>query len=284
MKIGFIGTGVMGSSMIKNLLAANHQVNVYNRTIAKALPLIEFKADVFNNIADCVKDVDLVITIVGYPKDVEEVYQEVFKNIKQNTICIDMTTSSPSLAIELFNMAKSINCDILDAPVSGGDNGAVNGTLSIMVGGNLETFNKTLPILKCMGSNITYIGKAGSGQHTKMANQIAIAGCIAGVCEAMSYSEKMDLDTSKVLEAISKGAAGSWQMSNTAVRILEKDFEPGFYIKHFIKDMNIAKDELKNIDINFEVLNTVLDIYNHLSDEGLENEATSSLYKYYSNK
>ena len=281
MKIGFIGTGVMGAAMIQNLVKAEHQVTAYNRTIEKAIPLKKYGVIVADSIEKCVQDAEIVITIVGYPQDVAAVYQEIFKYAMPHTICLDMTTSSPSLAKDLYQQGQKLNIAVLDAPVSGGDTGAKQGSLSIMVGGDFKTFQQVLPILKAMGKNITYIGSAGSGQNTKMANQIAIAGTLAGVCEALKYADKMQLDKNLVLNAIKNGAAGSWQMSNTAYRILENDYQPGFYIKHFIKDMKIAQNEANQANIHLDILNEVLNIYQQLSDEGYSEAATSALYKYY---
>lgn len=280
MKIAFIGSGVMGSGMILNLAKNNHMIHVYNRTFEKAKKLEQDNIKAFVTIEECIKDVELVITIVGYPKDVKEVYTEIFKYAR-NICCIDMTTSSPTLAKALYEEALLHNIYMLDAPVSGGDIGAKNGTLSIMCGGDKAVFDKYVNVLKCLGTNIIYTGLKGSGQHTKMANQIAIAGTIAGVCESLAYSIKMGLDPNIVLDAISTGAAGSWQMSNTAPRILNNDFNPGFYIKHFVKDMKLAIEEANNQDLNLIIVSEVLKMYQKLELDGFENLATSALFKYY---
>ncbi len=282
MKIAFIGTGVMGSSMVKNLLKNNFEVNVYNRTTSKAKALEEFGAICTLSIADCVKDVDVVITIVGYPKDVEETYNAVLENVKENTLLIDMTTSSPSLAKKIYQQAKEKNLDFLDAPVSGGDIGAKNATLTIMVGGNKEAYEKASDIFKAMGTTLNYIGESGSGQHCKMANQIAIAGTIAGSMEAIIYTIKQGLDINTVLKAISKGAAASSQLENVSKKVLIEDYNPGFYIKHFIKDMRIAKDEATKKDLLLPVLNQVLTQFEYLEEKGYGDLGTQALYKYYS--
>ena len=280
MRIGFIGTGVMGASMVKNLLKNGYEVNVYNRTPSKAKALEEFGAHFTESIKDCVSDADIAITIVGMPEDVRECYEEILKYLKGH-IAIDMTTSSPSLAKEIYHKAKELGISVLDAPVSGGDTGAKNGTLSIMVGGDLDTFNECMPVFEAMGKTINYIGETGSGQHTKMANQILIAGTIGAVAEALTYARYMNLDERKVFEAIANGAAGSWQLSNNGLKMLNHDDNPGFFIKHFIKDMKLADDEATNKNLNLEVLKTVLEEYKKLQDEGYEDLGTQALYKLY---
>ena len=280
MRIGFIGTGVMGASMVKNLLKNGYEVNVYNRTPSKAKALEEFGAHFTESIKDCVSDADIAITIVGMPEDVRECYEEILKYLKGH-IAIDMTTSSPSLAKEIYHKAKELGISVLDAPVSGGDTGAKNGTLSIMVGGDLDTFNECMPVFEAMGKTINYISETGSGQHTKMANQILIAGTIGAVAEALTYARYMNLDERKVFEAIANGAAGSWQLSNNGLKMLNHDDNPGFFIKHFIKDMKLADDEATNKNLNLEVLKTVLEEYKKLQDEGYEDLGTQALYKLY---
>ena len=280
-KIGFIGTGVMGSAMINNLIKNNYQVNVYNRTPEKAKALTSIGAIFTSTIEECVKDVDYIITIVGMPNDVKEVYDEIFKYAKKGSIAVDMTTSSPSLAKEIFEKGKEKGIDVLDAPVSGGDIGAQKGTLSIMVGGEKEAFDKLVPIFKSMGTNINYMGKAGSGQHTKMANQIAIAGTIAAVNESIKYAKEMGLDLNEVLNAIASGAAGSWQLSNNGPKIINQDNDPGFFIKHFIKDMKIADEEALNNNLELEILQKVLKQYELLEEKGYGDLGTQAIYKYF---
>lgn len=283
-KIGFIGVGVMGKSMVRNLMKNGYEVSIYSRTKEKTLDVIEEGAKWCDNIKSCVKDKDVVITIVGYPKDVEEVYfgeEGIIENSKEGAILIDMTTTSPKLSIRIYEESKKKNKHSLDAPVSGGDVGAKNATLSIMVGGDKEVFEKCEDIFNSMGTNVIYEGKAGSGQHTKMANQIALAGAISGVCEAISYAKGVGLDVKTMLDSISKGAAGSWQMTNMAPKMLEDNFKPGFYIKHFIKDMKLAKEESEDVSLNLGILNEVLNMYTKLSDENLGDLGTQALIKYY---
>ncbi|GAA0070479.1 NAD(P)-dependent oxidoreductase [Clostridium sardiniense] len=286
-KIGFIGVGVMGKSMVRNLVKNGFDVSIYTRTKSKVLDLIEEGITWCNDVKSCAKDKDVVITIVGYPKDVEEVYfreDGIIENAKEGTYLIDMTTTSPKLSITIYDEAKKRNIFALDAPVSGGDVGAKNATLSVMVGGDRDAFEECLDVFKSLGTNIIYEGEAGSGQHTKMANQIALGGAIAGVCEAITYSKKVGLDVDKMLDSISKGAAGSWQMSNMAPRMLKGDFDPGFFIKHYIKDMKIADDEAKDVNLELDILEDVLKMYEKLQDEGMGDLGTQALIKYYENK
>ncbi|ACD22311.1 2-hydroxy-3-oxopropionate reductase [Clostridium botulinum B str. Eklund 17B (NRP)] len=283
-KIGFIGVGVMGKSMVRNLMEKGFEVSIYTRTKSKVMDVIEEGAKWCDDIKTCVKNKDFIITIVGYPKDVEEVYfgeNGILANAKECACVIDMTTTSPKLSVKIYDEAKKRNIEALDAPVSGGDTGAKNATLAIMVGGDLETFDKCHDVLASMGNNIIYEGKAGSGQHTKMANQIAIAGAISGVCEAMTYAKGANLDVQKMLDSISTGAAGSWQMSNMAPRMLKGDFDPGFFIKHFIKDMKLALEESEEASLNLEVLKKVLEMYNILDKNNLGELGTQALIKYY---
>ena len=281
MKICWIGTGVMGASMVKNCIQNGHEANVYNRTFSKAKACEEFGAKAYENLKDALEGCEAVFTIVGYPKDVEEVYNTIFETCPEGTIAVDMTTSAPSLAVKLALEGKKYGIEVLDAPVSGGDTGARNGTLSIMVGGDKAAFDKVVPLFECMGKNIVYMGKAGSGQHTKMANQVAIAGTIAAVNEALAYSKAAELDPDNVLAAISAGAAGSWQMSNNGPKMLKKDDSAGFFIKHFIKDMRLAQKEASDRGLKLEVLDEVLKIYEKLSAEGCDDFGTQSIYRHF---
>ncbi len=283
-KIGFIGVGVMGRSMVLNLIKEGYEVSIYTRTKSKALETIEKGALWCDSIRECVVDAEAIITMVGFPKDVEEVYlgkEGILQYAKPGSYVIDMTTTSPKLSMRIYDLALEKKIFALDAPVSGGDVGAKNATLSIMVGGDKEAFDNCLPIFEAMGSNIIYEGSAGSGQHTKMTNQIAITGIIASVCEAISYGESAGLDVQRMLDSISSGAAGSWQMTNMAPRILKGDLGPGFFIKHFIKDMEIAKEEAQEMDLNLEVLNKVLEMYKKLAQEELGDMGTQGLIRYY---
>lgn len=283
-KIGFIGIGVMGKSMAINLLKNGYEVQIYSRTKEKALPVMENGAIWCDSIESCVKGCHAVITIVGYPKDVEEVYFKdngIIANAEKGTYLIDMTTTSPKLSEKIYAESKKHGLKALDAPVSGGDTGAKNATLSIMVGGDEEDYNQCMPLLKCLGTNIIYEGGAGKGQHTKMANQIAIAGAMSGLCEAISYGKTMGLNTETMLQSISTGAAGSWQMSNLGPKILQEDFNPGFFIKHFIKDMKIALEESHHKDLSLPVLSDVLQMYIDLEKKNLGDLGTQGLIKHY---
>lgn len=282
--IGFIGIGVMGKHMVRNLMKNGYEVSIYSRTKSKAKEVIEEGALWCDDIKTCVKNKDVVITIVGYPKDVEEVYfggNGIIENSNKGTILIDMTTTSPKLSERIYEEGMKKGLLALDAPVSGGDIGAKNGTLSIMVGGDEEVFAKVLDVFKAMGTNIIYEGKAGAGQHTKMANQIAIAGTIAGTCEAIAYGRANGLDTRKMLDSISEGAAGSWQLKNNGKNILDENLDPGFYIKHFIKDMKIANDEAEGRKLSLDILKDVLRIYEDLEKESMGDFGTQALIKYY---
>lgn len=283
-KIGFIGIGVMGKSMVRNLLKKGFSVSIYTRTKQKALDVIEEGAFWCDSIAECVKQKELVITMVGYPKDVEEVYfgnKGILENVEKGTYVIDMTTTSPKLSQKIYLEGAKRGIQTLDAPVSGSDIGAAQGTLSIMVGGEKEAFIHCKPVLEALGKNIVYQGKAGYGQHTKMANQIALAGAISGVCEALTYGKAVGLELQAMLDSIGKGAAGSWQMDNMAPRILKGDFAPGFFIKHYIKDLNIALEEVEDRDFVLNVLQTVKDMYQTMEKEGKGDLGTQALIKYY---
>lgn len=283
-KIGFIGIGVMGKSMAENLMKNGYMVTVYTRTEKKAASLVSMGASWAESPEDCARGQDAVITMVGFPKDVEEVYfgsHGIFQSAAPGSYVIDMTTTSPKLSVRIYEEGKRLGIHALDAPVSGGDTGAKNGTLSIMVGGDKEAYEACLPVFSCMGKEIHYEGKAGYGQHTKMANQIALAGAIGGVCEALAYGKAAGLDLNTMLDSISKGAAGSWQMSNMAPRILKGDLKPGFFVKHYIKDMSIASEEADEAGIYLDVLETVLSMYEAVAEEGFEDAGTQALIRYY---
>jgi 3-hydroxyisobutyrate dehydrogenase len=282
--IGFIGIGVMGKSMAGHLLSAGYPMVIYTRTKEKADELINQGADWVETTREVAERADVIFTIVGYPHDVEEVYfgeNGLISNGKKGSYLIDMTTSAPTLAVKIFDVARKRGIHAIDAPVSGGDIGAKNGTLSIMVGGEKEAYEEIHPLFEILGSNIVYQGKAGSGQHTKMCNQIAIASNMIGVAEAIIYAEKAGLDAESVLKSISTGAAGSWSLSNLAPRMLKGDFEPGFYIKHFIKDMKIAIDEAKNMGMDAPGLTLAESIYQQLAKKGEENSGTQAIYRYW---
>ena len=282
MKIGFIGVGVMGGPMVLNLMKKGFDVSIYTRTKSKAEGVIAAGAHWCDTIADCAAGRDVVITIVGYPKDVEEVYfseKGILNSADKGTVLIDMTTTSPRLSERIYAAAKEKGMTALDAPVSGGDVGAQKGTLAIMVGGDRDAFDKMHDVFAAMGTNIRYQGGAGCGQHTKMANQIAISGCVAAVCEAIAYAKRCGLDPQDMFDAISTGAAGSWQLTNNGQKIINGDYAPGFYVKHFIKDMNIALDEAQARDLDLTVLHMVRDKYDELAAHGGADEGTQALIK-----
>ena len=282
MKIGFIGVGVMGGPMVLNLMKKGFDVSIYTRTKSKAEGVIAAGAHWCDTIADCAAGRDVVITIVGYPKDVEEVYfseKGILNSADKCTVLIDMTTTSPRLSERIYAAAKEKGMTALDAPVSGGDVGAQKGTLAIMVGGDRDAFDKMHDVFAAMGTNIRYQGGAGCGQHTKMANQIAISGCVAAVCEAIAYAKRCGLDPQDMFDAISTGAAGSWQLTNNGQKIINGDYAPGFYVKHFIKDMNIALDEAQARDLDLTVLHMVRDKYDELAAQGGADEGTQALIK-----
>lgn len=284
MKIAFIGTGVMGTGIINNLLRANKEVHIYTRTRERAQPLVERGAIWHATAASAASVADVIFTMVGYPKDVEEVYfgeAGIFEAAQNGKIVVDMTTSQPALAIKISEHAKKLGMSALDAPVSGGDIGAQNGTLSIMVGGEKATYDFVVPLFQLIGQNIVYQGEAGSGQHTKMCNQIAIATNMIGVCEAIAYGRQAGLSMENVLASISSGAAGSWSLTNLAPRMLEGDREPGFYIMHIIKDMGIALEEAARMDIQLPGLALAKSMYDELSAKGYDLKGTQALIDLY---
>jgi 3-hydroxyisobutyrate dehydrogenase-like beta-hydroxyacid dehydrogenase len=285
--LGFIGTGVMGSSMVKNLLRSGFRVHVYNRSKEKALPLIEEGAILHDNIKSLAETCDVIMTMVGFPSDVSEIYFSdigIIKNAKKDTILIDFTTSTPSLAIDIYNEAKKYGLSSLDAPVTGGDLGAREARLAILVGGDENIFEEVKPIFECLGNNIIHHGKPGNGQHVKMCNQITIASNMLGVCEAMAYAKFAGLDQQKVLQSISTGAASSFSLTNLAPRMLQGDFKPGFFIKHFIKDVTIAINEAENMGLETPGLKLAKELYEEFASQGEENSGTQALYKKYVNK
>lgn len=283
-KIGFIGTGVMGKSIVRHLLKTGYEVSLFTRTQSKAADLLEEGATWAKTAAEATADAEIVFTMVGYPHDVENVYfgeEGIFEGGLAGQIVVDMTTSSPALAKRIAEEAERRGMESIDAPVSGGDIGAQNGTLSIMCGGRQETFEKVLPILTVFGNEIVYQGEAGAGQHTKMCNQIAIATNMIGVCEAIVYAEYAGLDPETVLASISTGAAGSWSLSNLAPRMLQEDFKPGFYVKHFLKDMDIALKEAEAMQLELPGLQLARSMYNDLVNRGFGENGTQVLYKRY---
>ncbi|WP_281256417.1 NAD(P)-dependent oxidoreductase [Shouchella clausii] len=282
--IGFIGTGVMGKSMADNLLRSGYRVHVYSRTKSKAEDLLNEGATWHDSPGELVTQCNVLISMVGYPKDVEEIYlgsDGIIQTANAGTIFIDMTTSSPNLSKQIEAEAKKQGCYSLDAPVSGGDIGARSGTLSIMVGGDAQVFEKVEPIFSALGTNVVHQGPAGAGQHTKICNQIAIASTMMGVCESIKYAERSGLDPNTVLKSIESGSAGSWSLSNLGPRIISENFEPGFYVKHFIKDMGIAIQSAEEMGLKLYGLELAKALYSDLANKGEENSGTHALFKLY---
>ena len=283
-KIGFIGVGVMGKSMVRNLRKKGFEVSIYTRTKSKAEDVIAEGAVWCENVKECASGKDVVITIVGFPQDVEEVYfgeGGIIQNVPEGATIIDMTTTSPKLSERIYAEAKERGVFALDAPVSGGDVGAQKGTLAIMVGGDKEVFDAQQDVFAAMGTNIVYEGGPGMGQHCKMANQIALAGALAGCCEAITYARKVGLDTRTMLDTISTGAAGSWQMSNNGYKILDGNYDPGFFVYHFVKDMRIAREEIEDRESMLPILSDVLALFEKLDEEGGGRLGTQALIKVY---
>lgn len=281
-KIGFIGTGVMGASIVKHLLNANYEVAVYNRTKAKTDSLVELGATWCDTPQEVTKVSDIVFSMVGFPADVEGIYYGefgIFSTDIKDKIVIDMTTSTPSLAVKIAETAKELGGKSLDAPVSGGDLGAKNGTLTTMVGGEKATFNQVEEILNVFSGKVNLQGEAGSGQHTKMANQIMIAGTMTGMTELLVYAKAANLNLEKVLDTVGGGSAANWSLSNYAPRILKEDYTAGFFVKHFVKDLNIALEEAEKMKINLPATKEAQNLYNMLIEQGFENDGTQALIK-----
>ncbi len=280
--VGWLGTGVMGASMAGHLLEAGYRLSLHTRTRSKAAPLIDKGAKWATSPAEVAEQSDFVFTMLGYPHDVEEVYcQEkgVLAGCRPNSILIDMTTSSPTLAERISGKAFQKGCHLLDAPVSGGDVGAQNGTLAIMCGGDQEAFDKALPLLRVMGDKIELFGSSGSGQRVKMANQILIASTMIGTVEALLYAEKAKLDPSRVIGLIGQGAAGCWSINQLGPRMVRSDWEPGFFVKHFIKDMGIALDDSKRMGLELKGLALASEFYQRVEEEGFAEKGTQVLLK-----
>lgn len=282
MRIGFIGTGVMGKSIVKHFLANGHEVMVYNRTKSKTDELVAQGAIWQETPAEVTNASEIIFSMVGYPSDVEEIYygaNGIFSVEVKDKILVDLTTSTPTLAEKIYQTAKKEGAAALDAPVSGGDLGAQNGTLSIMVGGDQAVYDSVVPLFDIMGKSYSLQGKAGAGQHTKMANQIMIAGTMTGMTEMLVYAKAANLDVEKVLETLGGGAAQNWSMSNYAPRILKADYSPGFFVKHFIKDLKIALDEAEKMHLNLPATKLATELYERLADQGFDNDGTQALIK-----
>lgn len=283
-KISWIGVGIMGKAMVRNLMKAGYEVHIYARHPEKVADVTAEGAVLHGSIAECVKASEVVITMVGFPKDVEEVYfapGNILDSAAKGMTLIDMTTTSPTLAQRIYQEGAARRLRVLDAPVTGGDSGARAGTLSILVGGDQADFDACLPIFQAMGTNITYFGPAGCGQHAKMANQIMIAGALSGVCEALTYAKAEGLDGNTLLGAVSTGAAGSKQLDFQGKKILAGDFAPGFFMKHFVKDMRLAEEEAENAGLDLNVLQQALSNCQSLIDRGCGDLGTQALIKFY---
>ncbi|MDT2848630.1 NAD(P)-dependent oxidoreductase [Vagococcus carniphilus] len=281
-KIGFIGTGVMGASVVKHLLNAGYEVAVYNRTKSKTDHLVELGATWKETPQKVTEVSDVIFSMVGFPKDVEGIYygdEGIFKADIKGKILVDMTTSTPSLAQKIAETAQKAGGVSLDAPVSGGDLGAKNGTLTTMVGGDKDAYAKVEAIFNVFSGKVNLQGEPGSGQHTKMANQIMIAGTMTGMTELLVYAKAANLDLEKVLDTVGGGSAANWSLTNYAPRILKRDFTPGFFVKHFVKDLNIALAEAEKMNIDLPATKKARDLYEALIESGFENDGTQALIK-----
>ncbi len=279
-RIGWIGTGVMGASMCSHAIDAGYRVTVHNRTRSRAEPLLDKGASWADTPAGVAAASDVIFSIVGYPADVRAVLlgeDGALAGARPGSVIVDMTTSEPSLAVEIYEAAKGTGVDSVDAPVSGGDVGARNATLSIMVGGDPEPVDRVRPLFEVMGKTIVRQGGPGAGQHTKMVNQILIATGMIGVCEALLYGHKAGLDLSTVLESVASGAAGSWSLSNYGPRMLAGNFDPGFFVEHFIKDMGIALAEARRMSLSLPGLALAHQLYIALEAQGGGRKGTHAL-------
>jgi 3-hydroxyisobutyrate dehydrogenase len=279
-RIGWIGTGVMGRWMCQHLIAKGYAATVYNRSKEKAQPLLDAGAAYADTPKVVAERSDVVFAIVGFPRDVREVFlgpQGALAGSRAGTVLVDMTTSEPSLAREIYDAAKAKGVYSIDAPVSGGDVGARNAALSIMVGGDAEAVAAVQPLFECMGKTIVHQGPAGAGQHTKMVNQVLIATNMIGVCEALLYGYKAGLDLNTVLQSVGSGAAGSWSLNNLGPRIIQRNFEPGFFVEHFIKDMRIALDEAERMNLALPGLALAKQLYEAVRAQGYGRKGTHAL-------
>ena len=285
MKIAWIGTGVMGESMAGHLLDAGHELYVYNRTVSKTENLVKRGAKLLTEIKDAPLNADVVFTMVGYPKDVEGVYlgnDGLITTAKEGQVFVDMTTSSPTIAKKISEEFAKVGASALDLPVTGGDIGAKNGTLSIMVGGDKKVYEeKVLPLVKHLGKNITYFGEAGKGQYAKLANQIAIATTMISVAESFKFAKEVGLDLEDFFKTVSTGSGGSFSMTSYGPRILKNDFKPGFFVHHFIKDMRLALEECEKMNIKLPGLETAYEVYNELEEEVRNTNGTQAISKWY---
>jgi 3-hydroxyisobutyrate dehydrogenase len=279
-RVGWVGTGVMGRWMCQHLMTKGYPAMVYNRTKDKAKPLLDAGAAWADTPRAVAERSDVVFAIVGFPRDVREVFlgtSGALAGSKAGTVVVDMTTSEPSLAREIYDAAKPKGVAAVDAPVSGGDVGAKNAALSIMIGGDEDVVTALRPLFECMGKTIVYQGPAGAGQHTKMVNQILIASNMVGVCEALLYGYKAGLNLETVMQSVSVGAAGSWSLSNLGPRIMARNFEPGFFVEHFIKDMGIALAEAERMNLALPGLALAKQLYEAVRADGYGRKGTHAL-------
>ena len=281
MKIGWIGTGVMGASMAGHLQKAGHDMSVFTRSKKRAQALLDDGATWYDSPAEVASNSEIVFSIVGHPEDVQDIFMGKTGILNPAAACkiiVDMTTSQPSLAQIIYEEAEKLGIESLDAPVSGGDVGAREAKLAIMVGGKKDVYETVLPLFEIMGKNISYMGNAGSGQHTKMANQILVAGTMIGVCEALLYADRQGLDMQQVIDIVETGAAGSWSVSNLGPRIVKGNFDPGFFVEHFIKDMGIALKEAEEIGLSLPGLALVQQLYLAVKAQGHGSSGTHALF------
>ncbi|WP_214811087.1 NAD(P)-dependent oxidoreductase [Exiguobacterium sp. s127] len=279
--VGFIGLGVMGQGMVRNLLKSGFAVKGYNRTKEKGLPLEQDGATIVDTIKEAVTGADVVISIVGYPEDVEQIYfseDGILANAAPGTIVIDMTTSSPALAVKIAEQAQANGLVSLDAPVTGGDLGAKNGTLAILVGGQEQAFADVKPLFEAMGRSISLFGGPGKGQSAKLANQIAIAGSMIGTAEMLLFVTRSGIDPTQFVETIKSGSAGSWSLENLIPRVIAENYSPGFFVKHFIKDMRLALERADEMGISTPGLALVKSLYDELAAMGHGESGTQALY------
>ena len=279
-RIGWIGTGVMGRWMCQHAMSKGYAATVYNRSKDKLQPLLELGAKAADSPRQIAANADIVFAIVGFPKDVREVFlgeHGALAGSRAGNLLVDMTTSEPSLAREIHQAAKGKGVASVDAPVSGGDVGAKNAALSIMVGGDAEAVEAVRPLFECLGKTIVHQGPAGAGQHTKMVNQVLIATNMIGVCEALLYGYKAGLDLKTVLQSVGVGAAGSWSLNNLGPRIIERNFEPGFFVEHFIKDMGIALEEARRMNLSLPGLALANQLYLAVQAQGYGRKGTHAL-------
>ncbi|MDO4516639.1 MAG: NAD(P)-dependent oxidoreductase [Bacillota bacterium] len=283
-KIAWIGVGIMGSGMVRNLMKAGFELHIYARNRTKVEEVIRDGAVFHETIGDCVRGCEAVITMVGYPRDVEEVYfapGHILDRAEPGGYLIDMTTTSPSLAERLYEEGTKRGFRVLDAPVTGGDTGARAGTLSILVGGEKEDYEACLPLFRAMGTNINHQGRAGCGQHAKLANQIMIAGTLSGVCEALTYARAKGLAPHVLIQSLATGAAGSKQLDAFGEKIVAGDLAPGFFLKHFVKDMGLALEEAGYSGLTLDILARVLENYRGLEAAGYGDLGTQALIHHY---